>query len=167
MKKLAIFLLAASCLLDSPAAFSQVKSSPFRLMLNTLLSHSVPETTVEKAAADSTAIFLDAREKREFEVSHLPGAIWVGYDHFQLENVAQLAHNQRVVVYCSVGYRSEKVSEKLLAAGFQDVSNLVGGIFEWVNDGQKIVNESGPTDRVHAYSKSWGIWLKRGKKVYQ
>ena len=167
MKKLAFFLLAAASLLALPDAFSQVKSNSFRLMLKTLLSHSVPETTVEKAAADTAAVFLDAREKREFEVSHLPGAVWVGYDDFQLEKVAQVARNQRVIVYCSVGYRSEKVSEKLLAAGFQDVSNLVGGIFEWVNDGQKLMDDNGPTNRVHAYSKSWGIWLKRGQKVYQ
>lgn len=167
MKKLTLALLAFALVAASTEAVSQVKNNSFRLMLKTLLSHSVPETTVEKAAADSTAIFLDAREKREFEVSHLPGAIWVGYDGFQLENVAQLARNQRIIVYCSVGYRSEKVSEKLLAAGFSEVSNLVGGIFEWANEGEKVIDETGPTERVHAFSRIWGIWLKRGKKVYK
>jgi rhodanese-related sulfurtransferase len=47
-----------------------------------------------------------------------------------------------------VGYRSEKVTEKLQKAGFTQVSNLYGGIFEWVNQGYPIVNQSGATSDV-------------------
>ncbi len=145
----------------------KVDSKSFDVMLQKLLDHTVPEISVAQAVADMAAVFLDAREKNEFDVSHLDGAIWVGYDDFDLARVAQLAHNQRVIVYCSVGYRSEKVSEKMRAAGFQDVSNLYGGIFEWKNQGQKTVNSDGKTtDRVHAYSKTWGVWLRKGKRVY-
>jgi len=28
------------------------------------------------------------------------------------------------------------------------------------------VNADGPTERVHAYSRTWGLWLRKGKKVY-
>jgi 3-mercaptopyruvate sulfurtransferase SseA len=66
-----------------------------------------------------------------------------------------------------VGYRSEKISEKLKQAGFKDVSNLYGGIFEWVNQGNPVVDENGKiTDNIHAYSKTWGVWLNKGVKVY-
>ena len=101
-------------------------------------------------------------------MSHIEGAIPVGYDHFELTNLpANLAKNQPIVVYCSVGYRSEKVTEKLQNAGFQQVSNLYGGIFEWVNQDLPVKNDSGITQEVHAYSRSWGVWLKKGKKVYK
>ena len=48
------------------------------------------------------------------------------------------------------------------------VYNLYGGLFEWVNQGKEVVKPNGETtETVHAYSKSWGIWLKKGEKVYQ
>ncbi len=162
-------LLGLSLSLLALASFGQVKSGAYRTMLQGLLSHTVPELGVQEAARDSqSCLFLDAREPREYAVSHISGAIPVGYDHFSPENLpTNLPKDRRIVVYCSVGYRSEKVSEKLRLAGFTDVSNLYGGIFEWVNQNLPVVNQSGPTNEVHAYSHSWGIWLKKGKRIYK
>lgn len=161
-----LILCAAASVLPAGAE-AQVQSRAFRAMLRTLLSHSVPETTVPKAAAGEGIVFLDARAWREYEVSHLAGAMFAGYDDFDLARVANVPKNAPIVVYCSVGYRSEKVAEKLKAAGFTNVSNLVGGIFEWVNQGHPVVDLSGqPTENVHAYDRVWGIWLRKGKAVY-
>ena len=149
-------------------SYGQVQRGAYRTMLKTLLSHSVPEMSIQEAARDSAGVvFLDARESREFEVSHIAGAIPVGYDHFDVSLLPALDKDRPVVVYCSVGYRSEKITEKLLAAGFKNVSNLYGGIFEWVNQGHPVVNQTGTTQEVHAYSRSWGVWLRKGKKVYR
>lgn len=159
--------LAFALLLLCLCCFGQVKSGAFRVMLNGLLHHSVPEIGVKEAVLQpSNTLFLDAREPKEFAVSHIKNAIPVGYDHFDLQNVAALDKSKPVVVYCSVGYRSEKIAEKLIQAGFSNVSNLYGGIFEWVNQGHTVVDDSGVTERVHAFSRSWGVWLKKGKKVY-
>lgn len=162
-------LLAAGFSLLAIAAFGQVKSGAYRAMLQGLLSHSVPETGVRQAVRDTAScVFLDAREPREFAVSHIAGAIHVGYDYFDLAKLpANLAKDQPIVVYCSVGYRSEKVTEKLQKAGFTRVSNLYGGIFEWINQGYPVVNQSGATNDVHAYNRTWGVWLKKGNKVYK
>ena len=131
-------------------------------MLKGLLSHNVPEIGVLEASNKlGNAVFLDAREPNEFSVSHIEGAILVGYDNFELSNIPALQKNKPIIVYCSVGYRSEKITEKLLQAGFSDVANLYGGIFEWVNHGLPVVNDIGPTEKVHAYNRSWGIWLKK------
>ncbi len=164
-----ILFVTTVVLLFAIASFGQVKSGAYRVMLNGFLSHSVPEIGVQAAAHDtSSSIFLDAREPREYAVSHISGAIPVGYDHFAVENLpAGLSKNQPIVVYCAVGYRSEKVTEKLQKAGFTKVSNLYGGIFEWVNQDLPVVNQSGATNDVHAYSRSWGVWLKKGRKVYK
>jgi rhodanese-related sulfurtransferase len=157
-------------LLSSLQACGQqkVENKAYQVMLQGLLGHSVEEVTVpEVLMLDSNTIYLDAREKVEFEVSHLKNAIWVGYDDFNLNRVKDLNKDAKVVVYCSVGYRSEKVAEKLKDNGFENVSNLYGGIFEWKNEDLPIVNTDGEvTDSIHAFDKTWGIWLRNGVKVY-
>jgi rhodanese-related sulfurtransferase len=163
------FVLAVLMALQGGAvAFAQVQSGAYRLMLKGLLSHQVPEITVQAAAADSAAVlFLDAREPAEYAVSHLKNAVFVGYDHFDPGVAKDWPKDRRIVVYCSVGYRSEKVTEKLMNAGFTRVANLYGGIFEWVNCNYPVYDDKGPTHRVHAYDRTWGIWLKKGKKIYK
>lgn len=145
----------------------EVESTAYDVMLSTLLGHTVPEVSVGEVK-NGEVLLLDARAKEEYGVSKIEGARWVGYDDFSLERVDDLAKDKEIVVYCSVGYRSEKVTEKLKNAGFQHVSNLYGGIFEWVNQGMPVVDASGQTtQKVHAYDRVWGIWLKEGEKVYE
>jgi rhodanese-related sulfurtransferase len=145
---------------------AQTQSGAFNLTLKALLSHTVNEVTVPEAVK-SQALFIDARERSEYDVSHLKNALFVGYENFSYDSLAAINKNQKIIVYCSVGYRSENISEKLLDAGFTDVSNLIGGIFEWVNQGKTVVDSKGDaTLNVHAYSKTWGVWLNKGNKVY-
>ncbi len=155
-------------LLISNLAFGQyVQSKSYDAMLKTLLAHNVKEISAKEARIDSSAIFLDTREKREFEVSHIKNARWVGYEDFNMKRLKGILKNQKIVIYCSVGYRSEKITEKLQKAGYTNVSNLVGGVFEWKNSGYPVVNNTGKeTEQVHAYDKVWGIWLNKGEKVY-
>ena len=112
-------------------------------------------------------ILLDTREKKEYEISHIPGAIWVGYDNFKLKRVKEIAKDAKIITYCSVGYRSERIGEKLQKAGFTDVSNLKGSIFKWVNEGNPLEDKDGnATDKVHGFDKNWGKWVKGDKAVY-
>ncbi len=150
------------------SAGAQVKSKAYNVMLKTLLSHTVDEVSVNDINTDEDIIYLDAREKKEFDVSKINNAIWVGYDDFNLSRVDGIEKGKKIIVYCSVGYRSEKISEKLLKNGFTDVSNMYGGIFEWVNEEKEVVNNNNePTKKVHAFDRTWGIWLKKGKKIYE
>jgi len=91
----------------------------------------------------------------------------VGSEHFELRAISDLPKNKPLIVYCSIGKRSEKITKELLKEGFSNVRNLYGGIFEWVNEGNGVVdNENRPTNKVHAYGRFWGQWLEKGKKVY-
>ena len=149
------------------ASGQQATSKAYDLMLNTLYKKTVPFVSISELKKMPDAVLLDTRAKAEYAVSHLPNAIWVGYDDFDLKRVAGIPKNANVVVYCSVGYRSERIGEKLLSAGYQHVHNLYGSLFEWVNEGNAVVDgQEKQTQRVHAYSQLWGIWLKRGQKVY-
>ena len=155
-----IFMLASAC---------GLYGQDFDKMVDSLVDGSVPmiqPDSLKKIAAERSVVVLDAREKEEYDVSHLEGAQWVGYDDFDLSQV-KVEKDQEVIVYCSVGYRSEKVGEKLQEAGYTDVKNLYGGIFKWKNSGFSVVDTSDvETEKVHAYNRMWGKWLKNGEKVY-
>ena len=154
-------------LLFSIIAFGQQKVSDvkFDTMLSDLLSHKVTEVIPNDCINDDI-IYLDSREKNEYQVSHINNAKWVGYNTFKIKQLKEIPKNTKIVVYCTVGYRSEKVTEKLEKAGYTDVSNLYGGIFEWVHAGKKVYNSSGITQDIHTYDSNWGQWLQTGNKKY-
>lgn len=142
------------------------QTQDFDQMVDELLDHSVPEVTYDSIDL-KTVITVDAREYEEYSISHIGGAQWVGYNDFSMERVINIDKRTPIVVYCSVGYRSEKIAEKLIAEGYQTVYNLKGGVFEFVNSGQPVFSNSGlQTDSIHGYDASWGKWLEQGIKVY-
>lgn len=138
--------------------------------LQSLYSYTVPliqPSELVEVKKSQPVYVLDIRSSEEFAVSHLEDARFIDYDHFNVKDVQEIPKDAKVVLYCSVGYRSERVGEKLKAAGYEDVSNLYGGIFQWKNEGYPVVNQQQqPTDSVHTYNKDWSQWLKRGVKVY-
>ncbi|MGS0526220.1 rhodanese-like domain-containing protein [Zobellia nedashkovskayae] len=155
-----IFFLIASI------SFSQSKIDKTLKKLN---KESVDYIHVQALEKVSNPILLDAREKEEYDVSHLENAIWVGYDTFQLDSVIQKVQNKNseIVVYCSIGVRSENIGEELEEAGYTNVKNLYGGIFEWKNEGYPVYDSIGnTTEQVHAFNKHWGKLLTSGEKVY-
>ena len=158
-----------SWVVSSRTDLPRVGDLKYDLMLRALLDRNIPEIDVRHLAKHGSMYQrLDARSYDEYEVSHLSQAHWVGYDDFQEELVESLDKNQATVVYCSVGYRSEKVVQKLIALGFTNVYNLYGGLFEWVNRGHEVIDMSDHvTSQIHAYNKVWGVWVSRGQKVYQ
>ena len=139
-------------------------------MLRMLYRNTVPtvpsEALARELAQPAAPLLLDARTPAEFGVSHLRGARFVNFDSLATADFTDLDRARPVVVYCSVGYRSERLGERLHALGFRNVRNLYGGLFEWVNEGYPIYNAQGSTANVHPYSPLWGAWLKRGHKVY-
>jgi len=170
MNKKISFLVLMFVAISSATIVAQplVKSKAYALMLKGLLSHSVPEISVDsaKTISDSTTLWLDAREENEIQVSTINNAVPVGYDQFKIKALDSIPKNSKIIVYCSVGYRSEKVAEKLINAGFTNVFNLYGGIFEWVNSGHKTYKNKVVTPKIHAYNKVWGAWINKGEKVY-
>jgi len=135
-------------------------------------SESIPYISVEELRMyqlKGDLVILDSREMEEFEVSHIPSARYVGYKTFSSEVITSSIPDKDtpIVVYCSLGIRSETISEKLKKVGYTNIQNLYGGIFEWKNKGYPVVDTDGKeTENVHAYSKVWGKWLNKGVKVY-
>lgn len=139
-----------------------------RKFLKGILSTDVPSISIANAYTNKTQkIFLDARESREFEISHLPNALYVGFDDFSIHALKKIQKHEQIVVYCSIGLRSEKITKILLNEGYTHVENLYGGIFEWVNQGFEIVDSNGmKTEKIHVFNKKFGAWVKKGEKYF-
>ncbi|MBT8293876.1 MAG: rhodanese-like domain-containing protein [Eudoraea sp.] len=160
-----INLLFTFFLLLSACAQSSIDQA-----LNRYNNESVPYITVAEMQNFQDKIILDAREWEEYNVSHLKNAIWVGYDDFKLSEVEKKLPDKsaEIVVYCSIGVRSENIGEELLESGYSRTKNLYGGIFEWTNQGHTVYNTKGEkTKKVHAYGKLWGKYLTKAEKVYK
>ncbi|ARS34435.1 rhodanese [Pontibacter actiniarum] len=151
-------------------ACGQTTDKAYALMLKGLYKNSLPfvkPAVLQKMLqAAEKPLLLDTRQAEEYKVSHLPGARFVDYETFKVAQLADVPHDTPIVLYCAVGYRSERVGEQLKAAGYTSVQNLYGGIFEWVNQGYPVYSQKGKTVKVHAYSRAWGVWLRKGEKVY-
>ena len=103
---------------------------------------------------------LDVREKEEYSVSHLPGALRVDPEADAAVLAATLDPNRPVILYCSVGYRSSALALRLSTAMRQAPRNLAGSIFKWANEGRPLVNTSGQTQTVHTYNNHFGNMVK-------
>lgn len=154
-----------ACQSQRPDTGFLVKNRDFDNKLKSLLSFNVPIIGVEEVSADmSHYTLLDAREKSEYDVSHIQGAIHTGYDKFDSGILKNIPKDAAIVVYCSVGYRSEKICQKLIKLGYKNVKNLYGSIFEWTNRGLTLYdyNEK-PTSKIHTYNKDWSKWVDNQK----
>ena len=160
-------LLLYVTLLGSIGGFSQQSISKLLKKHN---HNNIPYITVQELAMPKTnALILDAREVDEYRTSHIKNAVFVGYNSFSIDSVLNLIQdkNEKIVVYCSIGIRSEKIAQQLIKVGYTNVYNLYGGIFQWKNNGFKVVNsDEKETENVHVSSKYWAKWLKKGKIVY-
>ncbi len=143
----------------------------FDTMVNTMISSKVDtisSTELVELIDHNKIVLLDSRQKVEYEVSHLPGANYVGYDDFDLKSVADIPKSDTIVVYCSIGKRSGDIGEKLRSAGYENVLNLYGGIFDWTNRGMEVVNDKNePVKCVHPYNSIWGLWVNNYEKCYE
>jgi rhodanese-related sulfurtransferase len=150
---------------------ARCQTKDYKEKLESLYNHTVPlilsNDLATKLENGLHVVLLDIRSADEYKVSHLKGAQMIDYDRFEKNDIKDIPLDSKIVVYCSVGYRSETIGEKLLEIGYKDVKNLYGGIFQWKNEGFDVVNENSiETDSVHAYNKSWSKWLNKGIKVY-
>lgn len=145
----------------------QVQNDKFEYKLNQLLNFTIPVIDVTAAIKFKPEfVFLDAREKEEYDLSHIEGAGHIGFENFDISEISHLDKGQNIIVYCSVGYRSEKIGERLKKAGYKNIYNLYGSIFEWVNRGYPIVDSTGTNTLIlHTYNKNWSQWVDNAQIV--
>lgn len=89
-----------------------------------------------EALKQEDVIVIDMRNHYESEVGHFENAVCPDVDTFREEVEAVVNEfgdkkDSKILMYCTGGVRCEKASAYLKHKGFQDVSQLYGGIIEY------------------------------------
>lgn len=135
------------------------------------VSH-ISRTELQARLKAQDILILDTRPLKEYNVSHIAGALQVDPDMeaktFQAK-FGSLLKDKTLIVYCSVGRRSSILGERLqtiaIEAGALDVQNMEGGLFGWHNDDRPLENSSGPTTAIHPYNVFWGRLIKNKDSI--
>lgn len=104
-------------------------------------------------------LLLDTRQPEEYAVSYLPDAQRLDPYTSDFAELEAVPHDRPIVTYCSVGYRSARVADRLQSAGYTNVANLEGSIFEWANKGRSVYRDGAQVKQVHPYNTLWGYLL--------
>lgn len=98
-----------------------------------------------KQLMDQNAVqLIDVREPSEFAGEHIYGATLMPLSKFDPNQVPRQSSPQ-VVLYCQSSNRSGQAAKKLVAAGFENVIHLEGGINAWKQAGYPTkVNKNAP-----------------------
>ena len=102
---------------DTTIAYDEMLSEYYEQTVPLIL----PGDLSQKILRGETIILLDARERREFEVSSLKGAMHIGFLFFSEKRIAAISKDQTIVVYCTIGARSETIGERLVKNDYQNV----------------------------------------------
>ncbi len=76
-------------------------------------------------------VLVDVREDFEFRHCRIDGAIHIPLRQLLRGGERSLDPSSEIICYCHHGHRSQRAGEYLLSRGFQQVSNLAGGIHAW------------------------------------
>src|SRR5260370_334281 len=106
---------------------------PSFAQLDSVRQLSARDADDHRSPRDST-VLLDVRERDEYrgELGHIPGSILIS-----LRDLASRAEelapqkNKQIITICRAGVRSTTAAAMLTGLGFEQVSNLAGGMLDW------------------------------------
>jgi phage shock protein E len=84
----------------------------------------------QRREAGAAPVVIDVRTPAEYASGHVPGAINIPFDQVA-QRIAEIDAPQGVALYCMVGPRARKGEAALLAAGYESVFHLEGGLAAW------------------------------------
>ncbi len=91
---------------------------------------SIDVGTLQRLMNDAATTLLDVRNADELAIAALPDARHIPLDQLA-GRMAELNPAAPIAVLCHHGMRSHMAALMLLRAGFEDVSNVEGGIDAW------------------------------------
>ncbi len=88
----------------------------------------------------SKIFIIDARDKAQFDKSHIPGAVNIEWRQV-LAQINQIPKDKTVLIYCNTGSLSAQAGFALRVAGYENVRILQGGFEEWKAKGGVDANQ--------------------------
>jgi rhodanese-related sulfurtransferase len=126
-----------------------------------------PQQAHEILTDDPSVVYIDVRTEREFANGHPAGAVnipvafrdpargmMMNQDFVKVVD-ANFPHDKKIIVGCQAGPRSNAAAGALQQAGYQDISNMIGGFGGmrdsmgmviapgWLNTGLPVANDNG------------------------
>mgnify|MGYP001179029219 FL=1 len=84
----------------------------------------------EKINNNDDFVLIDVRRDEEYNLSNISNARHIPLDQLQ-DHIKSLDNSKEYVMQCRSGGRSAKATLMLQHEGFNNVSNLKGGLIEW------------------------------------
>ena len=88
----------------------------------------------DKMDKNENFVLVDCREQEEWDEGHIPGAKFMPLSKFD-ELYSELKTDDNIIVYCRSGKRSMKACQFLMENDYENLTNVEGGILDWVNSG--------------------------------
>ena len=92
-----------------------------------------------KLIKNPEVILIDTRNKYEIDIGSFPNAINPGTDSFRefpsfVDELNEIDKKQPIAMFCTGGIRCEKAAAYMLEMGYEDVSQLNGGILNYLEN---------------------------------
>ncbi len=101
-----------------------------------LMGGGVPAVEVQQAAElqgdDGGALIIDVREPNEYTQIRAKGAVLLPLGRLN-NRVRDLPRDRELLMMCRTGARSQNATQFLQAQGFENVTNISGGVMAWHN----------------------------------
>jgi rhodanese-related sulfurtransferase len=95
-----------------------------------------PSTALGEHSTDT--VFLDVREPNEWNLGHIPEAVFIPLGALEDKVEEKIPHDSRVVVYCARGNRSAVAADRMQKMGYTNVASMSEGIAGWADAGGEI-----------------------------
>lgn len=141
MKKILLSLLAAIGL-STTGCSAQAGKSDKTASSDDGITVLSPQTFINQAKTDTTAIILDVRTLEEYTEGHLAGAHQLDFLNAEAfdAGIKKLDHANTYYIYCRSGRRSHGACEKMQKQGFK-VFDMEGGILNWIKLGMPVTKK--------------------------
>jgi rhodanese-related sulfurtransferase len=106
--------------------------------------NTIDAATLKQLIDQNSVNLVDVREPSEFAGERLEGSTLVSLSTFDPQKIP-FDTNKTLVLYCQTSNRSTQAAQKLLNAGYSEITHLQGGLNEWKQQGYPtIINKNAP-----------------------
>jgi rhodanese-related sulfurtransferase len=99
-----------------------------------------PEQVRDMQARNESVVYLDVREPNEWNLGRMPQAIHLPRGNLEGKVEGMIDRNQKVVVYCARGNRSELAALTMKQMGYENVVSMARGFLGWADIGGEVVD---------------------------
>lgn len=115
---------------------------------------------VLNAKIQNDVLWIDARSYSEYSKGSIANSININAVHPILTELNSFAKNKNIIVVSNFGYRGDILANELKKNGFTQVKVLYGGLIDWVNQQNGLVNDKDATSYlIHLGEKENAVYL--------